>query len=100
MIVLNPNDTIHNITIIPRFYPTDDIVISLYNEATQQTTTPANTYLTTDGNTAIQFKYDFLESQNFQLKITKAEEIVYRDKIFITAQVPQDYKQTNNVYFS
>jgi len=100
MIVVNPEDTTHNIVIIPRFYPTDAIVISLFNEATQQTSTPANTYSTTDGNTAIEFDYDFTENQNFQIKITEADEVVYRDKIFSTSQIPQDYKLTDNVYFS
>jgi len=100
MIVVNPEDTTHNIVIIPRFYPTDTIVISLFNEATQQTSTPANTYLTTDGNTEIQFEYVFTENQNFQIKITEADEVVYRDKIFSTSQDPQGYKLTDNVYFS
>ncbi len=100
MIVVNPEDTILSITIIPRFYPSDEIVLSLYNEATQQTETPANTYLTTDGYTEIQFEYEFLENQNFQLKITEGEEVVFRDKIFSTSQEPQDYSLTNNVYFT
>lgn len=100
MIVVNPEDAEHTILIIPRFYPSDSITVSLYNEVTQETSTPANTYETVDGNTFITFEYDFLENQNFQLKVTEDTEVVYRDKIFATSQETENYKLTQNVYYS
>ena len=43
MKVITPTTGNTDITIIPRFYPTTAVVVSLFNEASQVTTTPAAT---------------------------------------------------------
>jgi hypothetical protein len=90
--------TAHSISFIPRFYPTLDLVVSLYNEADRSTGTPANTYATSNGYTTVNFTYTFVEKDRFQIKITEGSEVVYRGKILVTDQTPQDYKITNGIY--
>jgi hypothetical protein len=100
MNVVNPNNTTHEIVIIPRFYPESVIELSLYNEATQLTNIVANTYNIVDGKMFVEFDYTFTEGQSFQVTITEFDDVVYRGKIFATNQEPQDYKLTDNVYYS
>jgi len=99
MKVVNPNDTEHTIVLIPRYYPVDAITFSLFNEATQTSENIDNTYTITDGNLSIVFEYTFTENTKFQIKLDESE-IVYRGKLIATSQIPQDYKLTDNVYYS
>jgi hypothetical protein len=99
MKVVNPEDTDHIIDLIPRYYPSDNITLSLFNEATKVTENIDNTYTITDGVLFLSFEYTFTENEKFQIKLSEDTEIVYRGKLIATSQTPQDYKLTNNVYF-
>jgi len=99
MIVVNPSDETHIVKIIPRFYPSTTIVLSLFNETLQTSVNVTNTYEIVDGILSITFDYDFVEGSNFQVKITENGNIVYRGKLFATSQTPQDYKLTANAYY-
>jgi len=99
MKVVNPNDTEHTLQLIPRFYPTGEIVLSLYNEFTTISADVDNIYITTDGNLFITFDFEFENNSKYQIKITEADEVVYRGKLMATTQTPQDFKLTNNVYY-
>jgi hypothetical protein len=101
MIVLNPTNTTHEFKFIPRFVPSEDLSITIYDENSpnQISYTISNTYIYLDGNITIVFDFDFVESQKFQIKIIENNEIVYRDKLFITAQTTQDFKATKDLYY-
>jgi len=99
MKIVNPNDTEHTLLLIPRFYPTGGLVLSLYNEFTQVSTDVDNIYVTTDGNLFITFDFEFENNSRYQIKITEGENVVYRGKLMATTQEPQDFKLTNNVYY-
>ncbi len=99
MNVVNPNDTTHIINFIPRYYPSDDLVFSLYDETTQISEVVDNIYLTTNGITSLTFDYTFTENQKFQIKITDEIGVVFRGKLIATSQDPQDFKLTNGLYF-
>jgi hypothetical protein len=99
MNVVSPNTEEHIIKIIPRYYPTGAITLSLFNEATQVTEVVNNTYEITDGNMFVSFSCVFTENQKFQVKIKEGNEVVYRGKLIATSQDPQEYKLTNNVYY-
>ena len=98
MKVVNPNNFNHSIQLIPRSYESD-VVLDLYNEATKVETRVANTSSFADGIFTINFDFTFVESDKFQIKISKNSEILYRGKLFATTQTPQEYKLTKNVYF-
>jgi len=99
MKVVNPEDTEHIITLIPRYYPKENINLSLFNEATKVIENVDNTHTVTDGVLFLSFEYTFTENQKFQIKLNQDNEIVFRGKLIATSQTPQDYKLTNNVYF-
>jgi hydroxyacyl-ACP dehydratase HTD2-like protein with hotdog domain len=100
MNVVIPSNTTHTLKLIPRLYPSDALVLSLFNEATQRFQTVENTYLVTDGNLFLEFDYEFIENSKYQIRITENNEVVYRGKLIATSQTPQDYKLTNNIYYS
>jgi hypothetical protein len=100
MNVVIPSNTTHTLKLIPRLYPSDELVLSLFNEATQRFQTVENTYLVTDGNLFLEFDYEFIENSKYQIRITENNEVVYRGKLIATSQTPQDYKLTNNIYYS
>lgn len=99
MNVVDPNNTSHNIFIIPRNYDIETPVLNLYNEATRLAEDVDFEFSVTDGKMSIGFDFTFLENDRFRVKISEAGEIYYRGKLFSTSQPPQEYKLTNNVYY-
>jgi len=96
---VDPNDTTHLIAIIPRYYVDGEIDLFLYNELTQVETTLTPIYVTQNGIMTLTFDFNFSENDKYQVKITDANGIIYRDKIFATSQITQDFKATNDLYF-
>lgn len=99
MKVVNPNNTSHEIIIIPRHYLYDTLVLSLYNEETQVISTVANTHSTTDGLLYVSFDFYFIYGQKFQIKITEGADVLYRGKLFVTTQSAQTFKASNELYY-
>lgn len=99
MNVVNPNNESHELQIIPRFYPSDELIFTLYNEATQIETNVTIIYLVENGVLTFTFDFDFTDSQKFQFKILQGTEIVYRGKITATTQETQNYLTDKNEYY-
>ena len=99
MKIVLPSDTTHNVTLIPRVYPTASVVWALYNEATKVTTTPSNTYATLNGETTVTFDSTFTEGDKYQIKMTEGADVIFRGKLLATEQTPQAYRLTNGLYF-
>ena len=97
MKVVTPNTT-HTITLIPRFYPCNEVVVSLYNEVDRTTSTPDNTYYINNGTMNVSFDYTFVNKDKFQLKITEGDDVVFRGKIICTDQDTQEFKLTDGIY--
>ena len=100
MNVVLPSDETHTILIIPRYYPASSVVLSLFNEAKQTDFTVSNIYALTNGKMNVTFDFEFLENDKFKVKITDSEGVVYRGKLIATSQEPEQYKLTNNLYYS
>ena len=98
MAVIDPNNFVHTLNVIPRYYPSNPLVISLYNEASQETFTPSNSYNITDGKLNITFTFTFVDKDRHQVKITESDNVVYRGKLLTTTQDPQEFKQTDGLY--
>ena len=98
MKVVDPNNTTHTINLIPRIYSVSSIDLSLYNEATQVTTSVTDAYSVTDGVATIIFDFTFEDNDKYQFKLVDGSEVVYRGKLIATAQDPQDYKLTDGLY--
>ena len=97
--VIDPTDSTHTLSVVPRFYPNLAIVVYLYNEASKVETTPTNTYSISNGKLKIKFDFTFVDKDRHQIKITENDVVVYRGKLLTTTQEPQDYKQTDSLYF-
>lgn len=94
MNVINPNNTTHEIKIIPRFNPSGDLIFELDNEQIIY-----NTYYFVDGYLKLNFELDILEGQKFQIKITENNEVVYRGKLMATSQNTQTFKALKDLYY-
>ena len=99
MTVIDPNNATHTLNVVPRFYPCNDLVVQLYNESDKVVTTPSNTYNITNGKLNITFTFTFVEKDKHQIKITTGTKVVYRGKTITTTQEPQEFKQTDGLYF-
>lgn len=98
MKVVSPNDTTHTIKLIPRFYGISSIDLSLYNEATQETTSVTDVYSVTHGIATVVFDFTFEEDDKYQFKLVDGETVIFRDKLIATSQEPQEYKLDNGLY--
>jgi hypothetical protein len=99
MIHLLPSNTTHVFNFIPRFIPSDDLTLELYNEATQQFQTIDNLYVYANGLATMTFDLNVFENDKFQVKISQGTDVIYRDKIFVTSQDTQEYKATKDHYY-
>jgi len=98
MKVLNPNNATHSISLVPRYYPDDVVVFTIYNEATKVNTVIPNTYVIDNGLFTINFDYTFTNKDKFQFKIEDTD-IIFRGKLLITDQQTQEYRLTNDIYY-
>lgn len=99
MNVINPELLSHTLQVIPRFYPTDELVLTLYNEATQVENTPSVIYLINNGVMSFSFDFTFAEGDRYQFKISESNNIVYRGKLIATTQETQNYLTDKNEYY-
>lgn len=98
MKVVDAADTTHTITLIPRFETTDALTLVLYNERTQVSTTVANTHVIRDGNLTVTYDFTFVDKDKYQIKIDDGTAVVYRGKLIVTDQEPQEYKLSDGRY--
>lgn len=99
MIVVQPTILEHQIKVIPRLYPTETLILLLYNEATKVTETLSNLYLVQDGYLYIDFEKVFNENDKYKITIYQDTEVIYRGKIKATSQNTQEYQQTKDKYY-
>jgi len=99
MIQVYPINTEHTLLLIGRYDTSKAIVLVLYNEATQEETTPASTYELLNGIMSVTFDFAFVENDKYQVKISDVDGIIYRGKLIATSQQPQEFKQTNELYY-
>lgn len=99
MKVVNPNDTTHSITLIPRFDTDELLTLILYNEVTKTETTVANTHQTVNGDIIITYDFTFTDKDKYQIKILDGADVVYRGKIIATTQTPQEFMLEDGLYF-
>lgn len=98
MNVFNPNDTIHTLKVIPRFYPDGDVTIKLHFKERGEPFTQTLTPIIADGYMTIFIDKVFSNNQNMSITISQADEIVYRGKIFVTDQATQEYSLTDDIF--
>jgi hypothetical protein len=101
MIVVNPNETQHTISVVPRYFPentTDVIIVDGFNSSSNSVT---NSHTKSEGKLLITFSFDFISEGRYDVKIVDetTNEIVYRGQLIATTQVTQDYKLTKDKFY-
>lgn len=95
MIVIDPNNTNHTISVIPRYYNDNNAhTFALYDEDLRTTTTISNTYSLNEGVIDYSVSLTTSEGKSYSFKITDSvtSNVVVRGKIFSTAQTTQSYR--------
>lgn len=99
MKVVNPNVRIKTISLIPRFKDVENFDLLLINETTKEETTFfIDNYSYIDGILIFGFDFDMSEGDKYEFKLSILNEVLYRGKIFATAQEPQDFDLTKDLY--
>ena len=101
MKVIDPNDTTHSISIIPRFNDTVSVTMEITNEATKVVYTYVlDTYTLTDGIAEVRFFLTPEDKSKYSFKLVdNGVDIIYKGKLIATTQEPQEYKITTDLYF-
>lgn len=95
MIVLDPADSSHVISIIPRTYDvSNDHTFSLTDDDFRTTTAVANTKALNEGYIDYTVTISTAEGKSYSVKVTDdvTTEVVSRFKMFATAQTTQNYR--------
>jgi hypothetical protein len=96
MIILKETDVAQTFSIIPRAYGADSMVIT--NETSNIDTTYAITATQVDYYLSITKIIDLTEGNFYTLKVLDGTDIVYKDKIFCTNQVVENYTINKDEY--
>jgi len=92
MIIIDPNDTTHNITITPRYYNSNTNTFKITDEDNRTETSLANTKTISGGEATYQLSLTTTEGKSYSVKIEDGSTVVWRGKMFVTAQATQNYK--------
>lgn len=95
MKVFDPNDTTHNLKVIPRYYNVDNThtLITKEEGTTAEVTETIDTRTLAEGYITYTFDKTVSNNQRYSYKITDVTttKVVSRGKIFVTDQTPQNY---------
>ena len=99
MKVINPNNQINEIKLIPRFNDVEAFDLLLINETTKEETTFfIDNYTYEDGILFFDLDFATNEGDKYELKLSILNEVLYRGKIFATEQATQDFDLTKDLY--
>lgn len=99
MKVVSPLDTEHIVAIITRFAIEGELLLSLYNEGTQESSEVDCTSTTANGLTTLVFDFIFKDDERYQMRVIDDVQVVYRDIIKVTSQNTQQFKSANGLYY-
>ena len=92
MKIVDPNNEIHAINLLPRFTPFGVIELFINNESQEVI------YIFEDGFLNFSFEKVFNNKDRVSFYLKNNNEILYRGKIYATSSDTQNYKQIESVY--
>ena len=99
MKVVNPNTSVNTIKLIPRTNTFLDINFEMTNETTKEVIDlNILTFHYSNGVLVFDVTFDFNEGDKYSFKLYNGNDIYYRGKIFATAQQPQNYELSKDLY--
>lgn len=104
MIIVNPDNTNHTISVVPRFDVTPssgELTVVLTDSYNDSVTMLVNTFDVNAGKLLITFNYAFRSEGRYDLVVTYSDtlEVLYRGIAVATTQDTQEYKLTNNKFY-
>ena len=100
MKVVNQNELIHTISVIPRFNETVDVSMIIIDESTKLEEEATNfNYILADGIGVLEFDNMFIDKNKYSFKLMDGTKIIYRGRLITTTQETQNYKLTKELYF-
>ena len=98
MIVVNNNETTHNIDFVPRFYASGVVDMTLIKEG-DNTEIVINDvfYANIGGKMAVTFLFSFNKGDKYSVKFTN-NEVIYKGRIFATNNNTQEYQENTFIY--
>jgi len=99
--IINPINTTHTLRIIPRFNPSDSLVLNIKDTTTNldDDISLSSYAFTTTGGIEFSFGLVATNETRYQLTISEGTEIVYRGIAIATSQDTQEYQLTNDKYY-
>ena len=106
MKIINTNSATYTIDLIPRSnFTSSTLDFELYDETTRVAETlSSSVFYFIDGILTWEFvpadfsTITFTENETYQLKISDNGDVLYRGKVLVTTQTPQDFKLTDGLY--
>ena len=99
MKVINPNNQINTIKLIPRFKDVEAFDLLLINETTKEETNFfIDIYTYKDGILVFDLDFATNEGDKYEFKLSILNEVLFRGKIFATEQETQDFDLTKDLY--
>lgn len=97
---VNTNDTTHEVSVTPRYFPCNVIEAHILDSFKRTSSVHECNYLESNNLLVVSFDYNFTDESNYQIKIIDAntQEVIYRGEILSTTQDTQEYNVTNNRY--
>jgi hypothetical protein len=98
MHILQESESSQNIVIIPRSFP-GSVTLELIDESTNTTATPSVSVSSANGFMTISGVFSVKNGRYYGLKVFDGSTLIYRDRVFITAQTIFDkYTVNQGVY--
>lgn len=97
MIILQDTNNAQSFSIIPRFYTADNITFT--GESTGVTDAYTISATTDRYYQVITGTFDLVEGNYYTLKVyNDTNEVIYRDRVFVTNQTVSTYSVNDNIY--
>jgi len=99
--IINPINTTHTLRIIPRFNPSDSLVLNIKDTTTNldEDISLSSYAFTTTGGIEFDFDFEATDETRYQITIKEGDEVVYRGISIATSQDTQEYQLTNDKYY-
>lgn len=99
MKVVSPNTSVNTIKLIPRTNTFLGVMFQMTNETTKEVINLNIPFFYYDkGIMTFDVTFDFNEGDKYGFKLYNDNDIYYRGKIFATAQQPQNYELSKDLY--
>jgi hypothetical protein len=94
MHILQESESTQSIVIVPRSYP-GSVTLQLIDESTNTTATPSVSVSSADGFMTISGTFSVKNGRFYGLKVLDGSTLIYRDRVFVTAQTNFDKYTVN-----